>query len=221
MKNGKKTNSFAVDMGISYRKKYVLSEQFDLNTNLGSSINNLGPKVSYDDGITHNFILTNLKMGALVSPEYTMSNKFNLNWEFAIQLEKYLVPSLPIYASNNNQLIIKGYNPDISAFRALYQSFYDSPEGFSGELKEFKFKFGTELRANYENKIYLALRYGKYNETSIIEDNYLTSTGIGIGLYGFSIDFKHVEPNLTSNPNTNYAITLGYRVNLSGKPFRF
>jgi hypothetical protein len=208
-------------MGISYRKKYVLSEQFDLNTNLGSSINNLGPKVSYDDGITHNFILTNLKMGALVSPEYTMSNKFNLNWEFAIQLEKYLVPSLPIYASNNNQLIIKGYNPDISAFRALYQSFYDSPEGFSGELKEFKFKFGTELRANYENKIYLALRYGKYNETSIIEDNYLTSTGIGIGLYGFSIDFKHVEPNLTSNPNTNYAITLGYRVNLSGKPFRF
>ena len=221
MDNGKKSNTFAIDLGFSYRKKYTLSEQVNLNANLGSSINNFGPKVSYDEGITHNFIPTNLKMGALTSPEYKISNKINLNWEFAIQLEKDLVPSMPLYDSDNNQLIIKGYNPDISLFRALYQSFYDSPEGFGGELKEIRCKFGTELRANYDNKIYLALRYGKYNETSMIKDNHLTTTGVGIGLFGFSIDFKHVKPDLTSNPNVNFAFTLGYRMNLNGKPFRF
>jgi len=221
MDNGKKTNTFAFDLGFSYRKKYTLSEQVDLNANLGSSINNLGPKVSYDERITYNFIPTNLKMGALINPEYKISNKFNLNWECAIQLEKDLFPSMPLYDSDNNQIIIKGYNPDISSFQALYQSFYDSPDGFGGELKEIRYKFGTELRANYDNKIYLALRYGKYNETSMINDNYLTTRGIGIGLFGFSLDFKHVKPSLTSNPNVNFAFTLGYRMNLYGKPFRF
>lgn len=221
MDNNLKANTFAIDLGFSYKKKYKLSEQLDLNTNLGSSINNFGSKVSYDEGITHNFIPTNLKLGTLVNPEYKISNKLNINLELAVQLEKDLVPSEPIYASENSLLIIRGYNPDISSFQALYQSFYDSPEGFSGELKEIRCKFGTELRANYDNKIYLALRYGRYNDTSMIDNNNLTTTGIGIGLFGFSLDYKHVNPDLLSNPHGNFALTLGYRINLNGKPFRF
>lgn len=221
MGNDLKVNTFAVDLGFSNKKKYELSEQFDLNTNFGSSINNLGSKVSYDESITHNFIPTNLKLGALLNPEYKITSKFNINFEVAAQLEKDLVPSMPVYASDNSQLIIRGYNPDISSFKALYQSFYDSPEGFSGELKEIRCKFGTELRTNYDNKIYLALRYGRYNDTSMIDNNNLTTTGIGIGLFGFSLDYKRVKPDLTSNPNGNFALTLGYRVNLKGKPFRF
>ncbi|MEA4983086.1 MAG: PorV/PorQ family protein [Paludibacter sp.] len=221
MGNDLNINTFAVDLGFSNKKKYKLSKQFDLNTNLGSSINNLGPKVSYDYGITHNFIPANLKLGVLLNPEYKISNKFNLNLEFAVQLEKDLVPSEPVYASDNSQLIIRGYNPDISSFQALYQSFYDSPEGFGGELKEIRRKFGTELRANYNNKIYVALRFGRYNDTSMRDNNNLTTTGIGIGLFGFSLDYKRVKPDLTSNPNGNFAFTLGYRVNLKGKPFRF
>lgn len=214
-------NTFAIDLGFSYKKKYTLFEQIDLYTNLGSSINNLGSKVSYDDEITHNFIPTNLKLGVLLNPEYTISNKFNLDLEVAVQLEKDLIPSEPIYASNNSRLIIRGYNPDISSFQALYQSFYDSPEGFSGELKEIRCKFGSELRANYDNKIYLALRYGRYNETSMIDNNNLTTTGIGIGLFGFSLDYKHAKSDLTTDPSSNYALTLGYRINLKGKLFRF
>lgn len=221
MDNSKNTNTFAIDLGFSHRKKYIFSERIDLNANLGSSINNLGPKVSYDEGITHNFMPTNLKLGALVTPEYKISNKLNLNWELAVQFEKDLVPSVPLYVSDNNLTIIRGYNPDISSFKALYQSFYDSPDGISGELKEIRYKFGTELRVNYDNKIYLALRYGKYNETSMIDDNNLTTKGIGIGLFGFSLDYKRVKPNLLSNPNGNFALTLGYRMNLKGKPFRF
>lgn len=221
MSNNLKVNTFAFDLGFSNKKKYELSEQFDLNTNLGSSINNLGPKVSYDYGITHNFIPTNLKLGVLLNPEYKITNKFNLNLELAVQLEKDLVPSEPVYASDNSPLIIRGYNPDISSFKALCQSFYDSPEGFSGELKEIRCKFGTELRANYNNKIYVALRYGRYNDTLMIDNNNLTTTGIGIGLFGFSLDYKRVKPDLTSNPNGNFALTLGCRINLKGKPFRF
>ena len=172
--NQNKINTFAVDLGFSYKKKYKLSEQIHLNANLGSSINNLGPKVSYDEGITHNFIPTNLKLGVLLNPGYNISNKFNLNLEVAVQLEKDLVPSEPIYGSDNSLLIIRGYNPDISSFQALYQSFYDSPEGFSGELKEIRCKFGTELRVNYDSKIYLALRYGRYNQYFVkLNVNYL------------------------------------------------
>lgn len=219
--NNLKENTFAVDLGFSYKKKYMLSEQFDLNTNIGSSINNLGPKVSYDEFITPNFIPTNLNLGVLLNPEYNISNKFNLNLEVAVQLEKDLVPSEPIYASDNSLVIIRGYNPHISALQALYQSFYDSPEGFSGELKEIRCKFGTELRANYDSKLYLALRYGRYNDTSMLDNNNLTTTGIGIGLFGFSLDYKHVKPDLRNNPNGNFALTLGYRINLNGKPFRF
>lgn len=216
-----KANTFAVDLGFSYKKKSKLSEQFDLNTNIGSSINNFGPKVSYDELITYNFIPANLKLGVLLNPEYKISNKFNVNLEVAVQLEKDLVPSEPIYASDNSLLIIKGYNPDISSFQALYQSFYDSPEGFSGELKEIRYKFGIELRANYDSKIYLALRYGRYNDTSMIDNNNLTTTGIGIGLFGFSLDYKHVKPDLINNPHGNFALTLGYRINLKGKTLLF
>lgn len=219
--NGQKTNTFAVDLGFSQKKKYKLSESLDLNTNAGVSINNFGPKISYNEGMTYNFIPTNLKCGVLLNPEYPISNKIHLNLELAAQLEKDLIPSEPIYHPQKKPLIIKGYDPNISIFQALYQSFYDSPEGFSGELKEIRCKFGTELRANYDNKIYLALRYGRYNVTSMSDNNYLTTTGIGIGLFGFSLDYKKGKTDLNSNPNTNYAFTLGYRTNLKGKAFLF
>ncbi len=219
--NGQEINIFAVDLGFNYKKKYKPDEQLDLNTNYGVSIDNFGPKVSYDEQITYNFIPTNLKLGVLLNPEYTISDKLNLNLDLGVQLEKDLIPSKPIYASENSRLIINGYDPDISPFQALYQSFYDSPQGFSGELNEIRCKLAGELRANYDNKAYLALRFGRYNETSLTDYNYLTTTGIGIGLFGFSLDYKSLKSDFKAYPNRNFALTLGYRLNLKGGPFRF
>ncbi len=157
----------------------------------------------------------------MLSPEYKVSSKIQLNWEFAVQFDKFLVPSIPQYGIEDSREIVKGYDPNISSFRAMYQSFYDSPQGLSGELKEINFKTGTELRANYDNKIYLALRYGISREASYIENNFANTLGIGIGLYGFSLDFKRLKPNLTSNPNKNFAFSLAYRMPLKGSAFRF
>ncbi|MFM2291570.1 MAG: hypothetical protein RIS29_1383 [Bacteroidota bacterium] len=204
-------NTIAADLGFSFRKKFTLSKEIDLGTNLGSTINNLGSKVENSEFVYNYFMPTNLKIGLMLSPAYHITSDINLNWDVAIQFRKDLIPSQETHKNYNN----------ISSFQAFYQSFYDSPDGFIGEIKEINSKIGTEVRINYINKLYLALRYGRYNTPSIVQHDLVTSEGLGIGVYGFYLDLKYLKPHKESNLNDNHSITLGCRLKLNGKPFEF
>jgi hypothetical protein len=207
-------NTYSFDIGVLYSKSHIIDEQKVLHYSIGGAITNFGPKVTYVKGIPKNFIPAMLKIGGLVNPEFILNPGVSLNIDLMYQAEKYLVPSPPVYSETGS--IVKGKDPDISIFEALYQSFYDAPDGFSEELHEILHKFGGEIRLNVDNKLYVAARMGKFLEHKTKGNRKYTTTGIGIGASGFTLDYRTVDSENIYVPK-NWAVTLGLKVNLENR----
>lgn len=211
------TNSYAIDLGCNYHKSYNLSDYSKLNTSAGLAITNLGPRIKNNEN-QKAFIPTKLLFGLFINPDIYISRLLRLNIELFYQAEKYLIPSAPIY--NTEGEIIDGENPDITAFNALYQSFYDSPEGFSGEVEEIRHKFGSEFRFNYLNKSFIAIRHGRIFEMETLGGGNYQTYGCGLGFRGFMIDYSYIHSD-SELLNKNWALTIGAKYNLDGDFFRF
>ncbi|MBN2348384.1 MAG: PorV/PorQ family protein [Bacteroidales bacterium] len=210
----KPLNTFAIDIGSEYYTGFAISENSMLNFNVGGVINNFGPRITYTDdpNISKSFIPAVLRIGVLINPDFYLAEDLRLNIDLAYQADKYLVPTPPVY-DNTGTTIVQGKDPDISPFRALYQSFYDAPNGFAEEMHEIMHKIGSEVRMNYLNIIYFALRYGRYMEHVTKGNRKYDTFGIGIGLAGLSVDGKLIRTNNYYLDNT-WAISIGYRTNL-------
>ena len=218
LQNVKAINSFAVDLGFNYDKKYKLNQSSWLNTSLGVAITDFGPRVSYTSS-DKNFIPTRFMAGLFINPDINLSHKFRFNIELGYQVEKYLVPTLPIYDTEGN--IIDGYNPDISSFKALYQSFYDSPGGFEEEVNEIKHKFGSELRLSYSDIAYFAFRHGRKIEHETKGNRKYQTFGYGVGVYGFMLDYMKLKTENDSPLDGTWILTAGYMINLDTGSFKF
>ena len=213
-------NSFAVDAGFDYSHSYKISNDKIFNLNIGGSITNFGPKVSYsgDSISTEEFIPATLNLGILVGPEFRMPEDIRINISVAYQAEKLLVPTPPILDNSGN--IIKGKDPNISPFKALYQSFYDAPGGFKEEMHEILHKLGGEFRSSYKDLMYFAFRVGRYMEHETKGNRKYSTIGFGIGLYGFTVDYRNVSSSSGLYDN-NRIFAIGFKTNLDGKLFRF
>ncbi len=217
-------NAIAFDIGFNYGKGFELAKFFIFNFNVGANINNFGSKIKYVDDKDEkgDFLPTTLRFGILINPEFKLPKGFTIGIDLAYQTEKLLVPTPPIYTedSDGNRVIEKGMDPDISPFRALYQSFYDAPYGFEEELNEIIHKFAAELRIDYQRKVYIAGRIGKFIEHETKGGrNYLT-WGAGIGVYGFILDYKKIKFDNSFIDDT-WALTFGFRTTISNPAFRF
>lgn len=214
----KPVNTFALNIGTEYRSDFKISENSLLNYHIGGAISNFGPKVkrSSDPNEIKNFIPTTLRIGFLINPDFYLTDKFRLNLDFAYQADKYLTPTFPIY--NDSMGIIKGKNPNISSFQALYQSFYDAPNGTKEELHEITHKLGTEVRINYDNQLYFAIRLGKTMIDKSKGQGFNTK-GFGLGIYGFTLDYKRINSTYSGLDKT-WAISLGFQTRLD-KMFHF
>jgi hypothetical protein len=208
--------SFALDLGVVYGKKYSLNEKTELNLQIASSIRNFGPRIQYskDPGEMKKFLPTVLGVGILMNRSRQLNNPYKMDWDLVYQADKFLVPSDPVY--DHEGQIITGKNPDISPFRALYQSFYDAPLGFSEEIREIVHKGGLEIRFSNSNQNYFALRAGKIwgNPTKFNLD--YSSLGGGMGIKGLSIDFKFITARYP-HPIETWTLMLSYRSILKGK----
>ncbi|MDX9696519.1 MAG: PorV/PorQ family protein [Bacteroidales bacterium] len=210
-------STFSIDIGFNYAKTYLLSDYSNLHTSAGLAITNFGPRIPNIDTFK-SFIPTKLLFGLLINPDIHLSELFRLNFELMYQAEKYLTPSQPIYNTEGN--LIEGMNPDISCFTAFYQSFYDSPDGFTGEIDEIRNKFGSELRLNYSNTAFLAFRHGRIFELETLGGGNYQTFGCGIGLYGFMVDYLYIKSD-NYLLNKNWAIMVSARHNINGDFFRF
>jgi len=214
----KTINSFAIDIGFNYDKKYKLNPSSWLNTNLGIAITDFGPRVSFTDS-EKSFIPTRFMAGLFINPDIDLSHKFRLNIELGYQAEKYLVPTLPVYDTEGN--IVDGYDPDISSFKALYQSFYDAPGGFEEEVNEIKHKFGSELRFSYSDIVYFAFRHGRQLEHETKGNRKYQTFGYGIGVFGFMLDYMKLKTENDSPLDKTWILTVGYRINLDKSFLKF
>lgn len=216
---GKIVKTYAIDLGTEYESDLNLSANSLLHYHWGVSISNFGPKVRYSENpeIKKSFIPTTLKLGFLINPDFYLSDQNRLNIDMAYEASKLLVPTSPFLDEYGT--IVKGKDPDISPFQALYQSFYDAPDGMKEEFHEITHRIGIETRLNFGDIFYGALRMGKSMNHKTKGNININTMGVGIGCYGFTLDFRKIFANHSPLDKT-WSITLGFRTRLD-KVFRF
>ena len=167
-------SSFAVDISGYYQSEETAYNDFNGRWRAGFALQNIGPKIQYDDAGRENFLPTTMRIGGGFDFIFDEFNKLAVTAEFT----KLLVPSPPIYGyediiqdgdtepngmqdPNEPTIIVEGKDPDVSFIKGIFQSFGDAPGGFSEELEEFTWA----LSAEYLYQDSFALRAGYFNES--------------------------------------------------------
>jgi len=185
-------NSIAADIGVYWQKEV---DMFDVDSKIawGIAITNIGQKISYSvSNIEKDFIPTNLKFG----PSFTFNIDEYNQISVALDINKLLVLTTPWYwpdstdPATGKPAIRKGYDPDVSVIRGIIQSFYDAPDGFSEEIKEFSYSFGAEYWYNQQ----FSIRTGFFYEDKSKGNRKYFTVGAGVRYNVFGLDFAYLVP---------------------------
>ena len=197
--------SFAADLGFYYQHPLNIATQ-NGEIAWGINLSNLGSKISYTDGSDKQFIPANLRIGT----RYTIGIDEYNSLTVAIDLNKLLVPTRPI-TSANGDTIYYGRKIPSSLPVSWIQSFYDAPDGFKEEMHEIMLSMGLEYW--YRNQF--AIRTGYFHENENKGNRKYFTTGIGLKLNVFYIDFSYlISTSGRSNPLANtMRFTLGLDFN--------
>ena len=95
--NAKAAGSFGVDIAGYYQSEEEAYESFNGRWRGGFAIQNLGPKIKYDDAGRENFLPTNLRLGGGFDFIFDQYNRVNVTAE----VTKLLVPTPPILGDRN------------------------------------------------------------------------------------------------------------------------
>lgn len=197
--------SFAVDAGVFYTNDDAEIFGQDAIFNAGLSISNIGAKISYTNDAVADFIPINLRFGP--SATFLLDDYNSIT--VLTDINKLLVPTPPVYATEDdgdpiigddgNQLIAAGKDPDVPIVTGIFQSFSDAPGGFSEELKEYNVSLGLEYWYNKQ----FAVRAGYFHEAAIKGNRRYITTGLGLKMSVFAIDFSYLIPLTQDNPLAN------------------
>ena len=191
------------DLAFFYTKDLSIKDKL-ANLSLGINISNLGNKISYG-ATTESFIPSNMKIGAAFTTHLDDYNSFM----FAFDINKLLVPTLPIYDDNGD--ILKGQDPDVAVPTAIIHSFYDAPWGVKEELHELMYSVGIEYW--YVQKF--AVRAGYFHEHAFKGNRKYVTAGIGLSLNVFALDFSYLIPVSSSGQHPlaeTMKFTLGFKI---------
>ncbi|MFV8373533.1 type IX secretion system outer membrane channel protein PorV [Flavobacterium sp. LB2P74] len=197
-------STFAVDVAGFYQSEEIAYNEFNGRWRAGFNIQNLGPKISYDnDDFNNNFIPANLKIGTgfdFILDDY---NKVAVNVEF----NKLLVPTpqdpdlngdgtaTPEERSQNNQ----NYR-SIGWTSGVFKSFGDAPDGFGEELKEVTYAVGAEYL--YQDSF--AMRLGYFHESPLKGARQFFSLGAGFKYNVVKVDVSYLfSASKVKNPLEN------------------
>ena len=205
--NAKAAGSFGVDIAGYYQSEEEAYNDFNGRWRGGFAIQNLGPKIKYDEGGRENFLPTNLRLGGGFDFIFDQYNRVNVTAE----VTKLLVPTPPVYGTEynytdtnengvydadtdtlgtikNSNVIIEGQDPDVGFMAGVFQSFNDAPGGFSEELDEFTWALGAE----YVYQDSFALRLGYFNENEFKGARKFFAMGAGFKYSAIDIDLSYL-----------------------------
>ena len=201
----KAAGSFGVDITGYYQSEEEAYNDFNGRWRGGFAIQNLGPKIKYDDGGEENFLPTTLRLGGGFDFIFDQYNRVNVTAE----VNKLLVPTPPILGTetvfndlNGNgtyeaaddtlisetEVIIEGQDPEVGFMAGVFQSFNDAPGGFSEELDEFTWAIGAEYL--YQDSF--ALRLGYFNENEFKGARKFFAMGAGFKYTTINIDLSYL-----------------------------
>jgi len=203
-------SSFAVDVAGFFQSEELAFNDFNGRWRAGFNIQNLGPKISYDnDDANSNFLPANLKLGTgfdFILDDY---NKIALNVEF----NKLLVPTPQIatpidlngdgdtndpledgIAQNNLNYNRRGWTSGV------FRSFGDAPGGLSEELQEITYSAGAEYL--YQDSF--ALRLGYFHESPVKGARQFFTLGAGFKYNVVKVDVSYLfSASRVRNPLEN------------------
>ena len=204
----KAASSYAVDISAYYQGEEQTYGDVDGRWRAGMIIQNLGPKIKYDESGRETFLPTNLRLGGGFDFLLDQYNKVSVTAEFA----KLLVPTPPVlgyeynFTDNNENgvydegidelgeqttgdlVIYNGQSRDVDFLSGVFQSFSDAPGGFSEELKEFTWALGAEYV--YDDSF--ALRAGYFNESEEKGARKFLALGAGFKFSGTRVDLSYL-----------------------------
>ena len=180
-------SAFAADLAM-YHNGYLNLGNRECQLGWGLNINNIGSKISYDEGTTSEFLPTNLRLGASLMIPIDEYNTFSISAD----ANKLLVPTRPTmdqyiketgadeqdFSGYTSWLMDEGYY-NISSISGIFKSFSDAPNGFKEEM---------HLRAGYH-----------YEHPNKGNRKYYT-LGAGFKMNVFSIDAGYIISASQSNP---------------------
>lgn len=197
-------SAFAADLAM-YHNGYLNIGNRECQLGWGLNINNIGSKISYDEGTTSEFIPTNLRLGASLLIPIDEYNTFSISAD----ANKLLVPTRPTmdqyiketgadeqdYSGYTSWLMDAGYY-NISPISGIFKSFSDAPGGFKEEMQEIQWSAGVEY--SYNNQFFLRAGY-HYEHPNKGNRKYYT-LGAGFKMNVFSIDAGYIISASQSNP---------------------
>jgi hypothetical protein len=197
-------NSFSIDLAGFYQSEEIAYNEFNGRWRAGFNIQNVGPKISYDnDEFSTNFLPANLKIGTgfdFILDDY---NKVAVNVEF----NKLLVPTPQnpdLNGDGTTSSEERAQNLDnyrsIGWVSGIFKSFGDAPDGFSEELKEFTYALGAEY--SYQDSF--AMRLGYFNESDLKGARKFFSLGAGFKYNVVKVDVSYLfSASKVKNPLEN------------------
>jgi len=207
--DAKAAGSYGVDISGYYQSEEEAYSDFNGRWRGGFAIQNLGPKIKYDEGGRPNFLPTNLRLGGGFDFIFDQYNRINVTAE----VTKLLVPTPPIIGDEynytdtngngvydgqdsddvlgtiaNSDVIIEGQDDNVPFMSGVFQSFGDAPGGFSEELDEFTWALGAE----YVYQDSFALRAGYFNENEFKGARKFFALGAGFKYTTIDIDLSYL-----------------------------
>jgi hypothetical protein len=223
--DAKPSSTFAVDIAGYYVGEEAAFNDFNGRLRLGFNFQNMGPKISYDDGGSQdnaNFLPAQMRIGGGYDFILDDFNKVTVSVEF----DKLLVPT-PLSADLNGDGSVDSAptqieNPDVTPnnfytelqirdlnntaynkinwVSGMFQSFGDAPGGFSEELKEFTYSIATEYL--YQDSF--AFRLGYFHESPLKGARQFFTLGAGFKYNVVKVDVSYLfSTSQVKNPLEN------------------
>ena len=208
-------STFSVDVAGFYQSEEIAYNEFNGRWRAGFNIQNLGPKISYDnDDFNNNFIPANLKIGTGFDFILDDFNKVAVNIEFnKLLVPTPQIPGSPVDTNNDgdfndpeditqaeqNAQTLNDYRA-IGWASGVFKSFGDAPDGFSEELKEVTYAVGAEYL--YQDSF--AMRLGYFHESPLKGARQFLSLGAGFKYNVVKVDVSYLfSASKVKNPLEN------------------
>ncbi|MFV0521763.1 MAG: type IX secretion system outer membrane channel protein PorV [Mangrovibacterium sp.] len=190
------TNAFAADIAFYYRKETRRGRRSNA-WNLGAVFSNIGTPISYDDGVTKNYLPANMRIGGAYELSVDRYNKIN----FSLDFNKLMVPTTNYVSSTTNDdiIIATNHTSDYGVMGSIFRSFTDAPGGLKEELQEITSSIGVEYMYNDQ----FAVRTGFFNENENKGGRKYLTFGAGLTLYSFTFDMSYLYTLSTTSPLEN------------------
>lgn len=214
--------SVAADVSGYYQSEKLSLGDYDGYFRAGINVSNIGAKMSYTANAENDFLPTNLRIGPSLTLDFDQYNSIT----FLIEANKLLVPTPPIYLTNEtgtvvtdangDPVIVAGQSPNVSVASGIFGSFTDAPgvvesvdaagnatieEGsvLREELSEIAYSAGMEYWYDQQ----LAVRFGYFYENPLKGNRQYLTVGFGFKLSVFAFDASYLVGNAQQNPLAN------------------